>query len=353
MKKITQYIGITLISLVSTNLLAEGQKPQGLPAEVIKVEPSTLIQELQAVGTLEAWESVVIRPEQAGIVSKIGFNEGQSVEEGSTLFALDADTYEAQVGQARARVKLSQLEYKRAEQLHKKRVGSANDRDSTLAQLRVDEAQLQVTKTALNKMTIKAPYSGVVGLKSVSRGDYVTVGQDLVTLVDLSSMKVEFKLPETVLSQVKVGQPVNLSVSAYPNQTFQGEIYTISPIVDSRSHSFSVKAKIANEDMRLRPGLFTQIHVQLGSNDNALLIPEEAIIPNNNAFLVMKMDENNTIAMSPVTLGARNEAQVEVLSGIKAGDVVVTAGHIKLRPGMPITPIFPQPAQQPTESQEG
>lgn len=353
MKKITQYIGITLLSLASTSVLAEGQKPQGLPAEVIQVKATALVQELQAVGTLEAWQSVVIRPEQAGIVSKIGFTEGKQVEEDSTLFALDADTYEAQVGQARARVKLSQLDYKRAEQLLKKRVGSANERDSALAQLRVDEAQLQVARTTLNKMTIKAPFSGVVGLKSVSRGDFVNVGQDLVTLVDLSSMKVEFKLPETALSQISLGQKVDLSIAAYPSQTFHGEIYTISPIVDPRSHSFSVKAKVANEDLRLRPGLFTQIKVQLGTNENALLIPEEAVIPNDNMFLVMKMDENNTVAITPVTLGARKKAQVEVVSGISAGDVVVTAGHIKLRPGMPITPIFPQPAQPAADSQEG
>ncbi len=348
----TLSLGLILLSASLTSQAAEEKKPQGLPAEVVKIQTSTLINELNAVGTLEASEQVVIRPEQSGLVTQILFTEGQKVEKGATLFELNADSYKAEVAQAQARVRLSQNEYQRADQLLKKRVGSANDRDNALAQLRVDEAQLEVAKVLLNKMTIKAPFSGVLGLRNVSAGDYVTSGEALVSLADIDEMKVEFNLPETFLSQISNGQQVQLSVAAYPDTNFTGEVFAISPLVDPRSHSVRVKARVQNPDGLLRPGLFANIRVQVGKNDQALLIPEEAIIPNNNTFLVMKVDENNTVGMVPVTLGDRKNSQVQILSGLSADDVIVTAGHIKLRPGMPITPIFPQP-QTADAKQEG
>jgi membrane fusion protein (multidrug efflux system) len=348
-----QWLVPTLILLMSsTPLLATAdEKPRGLPAEVVKVETSTLTHTLKAVGTLEARESVIIRPEQNGLINKILFQESQPVEKGEVLFELNADSYHAEVAQAQARVSLSLNEYKRAEKLLTRRVGSENNRDSTLAQLRVDEAQLEVARTLLRKMTIKAPFDGVIGFRNVGPGDYVSAGQDLVQLSDIDQMKVEFSLPETALDQIKNGQSVSLLVAAYPDTAFSGEIYAISPTIDPRSHSIKVKARIDNETGQLRPGLFATIHVSLGADDNALLVPEEAIIPNNDTFLVMRMDENNTVATVPVTLGVRQSGQVQILTGLQAGDVIVTAGHMKLRPGMPITPLFPKP--QNTAQQEG
>jgi membrane fusion protein (multidrug efflux system) len=344
---------ITTLLLISTTpmLVTAAEKPRGLPAEVVKIQPEILRHELKAVGTLEAWESVIIRPEQSGLITKIKFEESHAVKQGDTLFELNADSYRAEVAQAKARVSLSLNEFKRAEKLLKKRVGSANDRDTTLAQLRVDEAQLEVARTLLKKMTIKTPFDGVIGLRNVSPGDYVTSGQDLVQLTDVSKMKVEFSLPETVLSQIKTGQIVSLNVAAYPRAEFNGEIYAISPVADARSHNIRVKAIVSNESGQLRPGLFSKISVLLSADDNALLVPEEAIIPNNGAFLVMRMDENNSVAMVPVTLGLRQGDQVQILKGVNAEDVIVTAGHLKLRPGMPITPIFPQSKNTP--KQEG
>ncbi|WP_293267186.1 efflux RND transporter periplasmic adaptor subunit [Neptunomonas sp.] len=347
-----QWLITTFILISTVPMLANSaDKPGGLPAEVVKIVPETIRHELKAVGTLEAWESVVIRPEQSGLITKIMFKESHQIKLGETLFQLNADSYRAEVAQAKARVSLSLNEYKRAEKLLKKRVGSVTDKDTTFAQLRVDEAQLEVARTLLKKMTIKAPFDGVIGLRNVSSGDYVTTGQDLVELADLSKMKVEFSLPETTLSQIKTGQSVSLNVAAYPQATFNGEVYAISPVADARSHSIRIKAIVDNQSGQLRPGLFSKINVLIGANDNALLVPEEAIIPNNGAFLVMRMDKNNSVAMVPVTLGLRQGDQVQILNGLNAQDVIVTAGHLKLRPGMPITPIFPQPLNTP--KQEG
>lgn len=341
---------LLLISSISLNSVS-AEKPRGLPAEVVKIQAETLRHELSAVGTLEAHENIIVRPEQNGLITRILFNESHTVKKGDILFELNADSYRAEVAQAKARVSLSMNEFKRAEKLLKKHVGSENNRDTTLAQLRVDEAQLEVAKTLLNKMTIKAPFDGIIGLRNVSPGDYVTAGQDLVALTDVSQMKVEFSLPETVLSQIKTGQTVSLNVAAYPATAFSGEIYAISPVVDSRSHNIKIKARVNNESGQLRPGLFSKISILLGSEADALFVPEESIIPKNGAFLVMRMDENNSVAMVPVTLGVRQKDQVQILSGLKVDDIIVTAGHLKLRPGMPITPIFP--TSQTTAQQEG
>lgn len=347
-----QWLASTLLLISSISLCSfADEKPRGLPAEVVKIQSETLRHELSAVGTLEARESIIVRPEQNGLITRILFNESHTVKKGDILFELNADSYRAEVAQAKARVSLSMNEFNRAEKLLKKRVGSETDRDTTQAQLRVDEAQLEVAKTLLNKMTIKAPFDGIIGLRNVSPGDYVTAGQDLVQLTDISQMKVEFSLPETVLSQIKTGQSISLNVAAYPQADFSGEVYAISPIADARSHSIKVKAKVSNESGQLRPGLFSKIKVLLSFEKDALLVPEEAIIPNNGAFLVMRMDENNNIAMVPVTLGLRQNAQVQILTGLHADDVIVTAGHLKLRPGMPITPIFPK--TQTTAQKEG
>lgn len=353
MKLKRTYLSLALLlSLNAFPLLTHAEdKPKGLPAEVIKVAASTLTHQLEAVGTLEAWESAVIRPELNGIITRISFEESQAVKAGDVLFELNANSYRADVAQAQARVQLSQSEYKRAEQLLQKRVGSVTDRDTALAQLRVDEAQLQVARTQLDKMTLKAPFSGMIGLRTVSPGEYVTAGQSLVELADVTRMKVEFQLPETALSKIKTGQPVTLDIAAYPGQPVTGEIYAISPIIDSRSHSIRVKASIDNAKGSLRPGLFSKITVNIGQDDQAILVPEEAIIPNNTTFLVMKVDENNTVSLSPVTLGERRGDSVQILSGLTADEVIVTAGHIKLRPGMPVTPLFPQ--AQPAPAQEG
>lgn len=343
------------ILLCQSSLLVaaeDAQKPRGLPAEVIKVQAGPLTHELSAVGTLEAWESATIRPEQSGLIKAIVFEESQAVKKGDVLFELNADSYRAEVAQANARVRLSQNEYNRAEKLLARKVGSENDRDSTLAQLRVDEAQLEVAKTLLNKMTIKAPFDGVVGLRNVSPGDYVTAGQDLVQLSDITKIKVEFSLPETALSQIKKGQVVKLNIAAFPQEAFLGEIYAIAPSADPKSHSIKVKAKLENTNGQLRAGLFSTITIQLNTEDNALMIPEQAIIPNNKTFLVMRMDQQSTVSMVPVTLGIRRSGEVQIVSGISQDDVIVTAGHMKLRPGMPITPIFPK-ADTTASKQEG
>ena len=329
---------ISVSLLFSVNTFA--QQENGLPVEVFKVEQSTLKHMLSAVGTLRANESVVLRPEINGRISSIHFREGESVEKNQPLIELDGTSYEAELAQAQAQASLSRIEYQRAADLLARRVGSQTDRDSRQAQLKVAEAQVQLARAQLAKTKLLAPFSGEVGLRYVSPGDFISAGQELVELVDTHEMKLDFTVPERNISHVHVGQAIEVTVDALPNQTFYGEIYAISPSSRSGSHNLSIRARIPNETGKLRPGLFARIKILTGQDADALMIPEAAIIPQNNQFFIMRLNDENKVALVPVTLGSRRTGEVQILSGLESGDIIVTAGHIKLQPGMPVTPLF-------------
>ena len=335
-------VGVGLSLLLSLSTQSVAQQGQGLPAEVFKVETSQLNHIITTVGTLRANEAVILRPEINGRVSSILFREGESIEKNQLLIELDNTTFEAELAQAQAQANLSRTEYQRAADLLERRVGSQTDRDTRLAQLRVSEAQVQLAKAQLAKTTLLAPFSGEVGLRYVSPGDFVSAGQDLVEIVDTHEMKIDFTLPERNITQIQVGQTIEVTIDALPGETFTGEIYAISPSSRAGSHNLSLRARIPNPEGKLRPGLFARITIITGQDNQAMMVPEAAIIPQNNEFFIMKVNEENQVGLVPVTLGSRRVGVVQILSGLEVGDIIVTAGHIKLRPGMPITPLFPQ-----------
>lgn len=318
----------------------EAPPPRGLPAEVIHLKPQTLTPSIRAVGNLQANEHVIIRPEQSGQIRQVLFDEGQAVKAGDMLFALDTALYDAALSQSEARVNLSKQEYRRAESLLQRKVGSQNDRDAALAQLRVDEAEATLARTRIEKMHIRAPFAGITGLRQVSPGDYVSTGQDLVELIDNSSLKVDFRIPEIYLPALTPGQQVAVEVDAFPGQRFPGEIYAMAPSADARAHNLELRARIPNTDGALRPGLFARVELQGETQTQALLVPEQAIILQDGAFSLMRVSSENTVEIVPVELGQRRPGQVQILSGAAAGDIIVTAGHLKLFPGMPVTPVF-------------
>ncbi|MBV0932054.1 efflux RND transporter periplasmic adaptor subunit [Marinobacterium weihaiense] len=319
---------------------SEPSQPAGLPAEVITVTSASLTEQLNAVGVLQANEAVMVSPEQNGRVSDILFSEGQKIEAGTPLFQLDSALYDAALAQARARARLSELEYQRASSLLEKRVGSRTEHDTRLAQLRVDQAEVALAQTQLDKMTVRAPFSGTLGLRQVSPGDFVTSGQPLVELTDLSTLKVEFSIPERHLQQLQTGQPLSLIIDALGADAFAGEIYAIAPSANPTSHNIRVRARVPNPDGVLRPGLFARIQVETARHEQALVVPEQALILQGNQTLVMQLNADNQAELTPVTTGLRRFGEVQILSGLAPGAVVVTAGHLKLRPGMPVTPVF-------------
>ncbi|KPJ94165.1 MAG: hypothetical protein AMJ53_05850 [Gammaproteobacteria bacterium SG8_11] len=316
--------------------------PPPMPVEVAKVIQGTVNVDISAVGTLQANESVVIRPQISGRIETIHFDEGQNVQKGAVLFSLDASEYRAQVAESEATVKLAQVKFNRSKDLLKKNLSSQQQFDEDSAKLDEANAQLALYKDRLAKTVIRAPFSGVSGLRKVSPGDVVQPGQELVHLEDIHLLKLDFRAPEIYLPDLRTGLEVNVVTDAFPNETFAGKVYAIAPRVDEASRSVLLRARITNDRGMLRPGMFAKVQLRLASRENALLIPEEALWPVGKDMFVYIVVDGKAV-MSKVKVGKRLKGQVEILEGLSKGDTVVTAGQMKLRSEAPVMPVN-QPA---------
>ena len=304
----------------------------GMPpmtVEVAKVEAQPLASGFETVGSLRADESVVVRPEVAGRIVKIHFAEGSHVAAGQALFSLDDSQAAASVNEAAANLKNSQRVVDRAKDLVAQKLISQSDADKALAQLDVDRARLASARAALAKMTLSAPFAGQIGLRSVSVGEFVNVGQDLVTLVQLDPIEADFSVPETLLSRESRGQKLSLQVDAFPGQSFEGQVLAIDPVVDPNSRSLRLRAQIANHDSRLMPGQFARLQLaSSGDGADALLIPEQALMQDGDSRYVYTV-VNGKAKKIVVKTGRRVPGQIEVIEGLKTGDVVIIAGQAK------------------------
>ena len=308
---------------------------QAVAVEAAKVQTGRIDRIAEAVGNLTSNESVMLRPEIAGRVTGILFEEGQAAKKGAPLIQLDDVILKAELQQMETSLHLSKTNYDRAERLFTQDAESGSSRDEALAKRNTDQAGVDLAKARLERMTISAPFDGVVGLRNVSIGDYVDIGQDLVNIESIDPLKVDFKLPEMYLSSLKPGQPIEVMVDAFPRKSFKGEVYAINPLVEANGRTIVLRAKLPNPDVVLRPGLFARVHLTLGATENALLVPEEAIVPEGTKQYVYKV-EGDTPVMTEVQTGLRRKGQVEIVKGLSIDDTVITAGQMKLRPNSKI-----------------
>jgi len=310
------------------------------PVEVVRVVPTVVKEDLQAVGSLRSNESVVLRPEVSGRIAQIGFKDGQIVRKGQLLVALDASLNEAEVAQAKAEYDLALSNLKRSEDLASRRFISSSAQETAASNAQVAEARLKLAQARLSKMRIIAPFDGAVGIRSVSLGDYVKDGTDLVNVEDVRILKVDFRLPERNFSQVRVGQPIEVVADALPGERWQGQIEAINPRIDAGGRALEIRGRLENTSGRLRPGMFVRVRVIVGERANALMVPEEAIVPQGDAFHVYKVVDD-VARRVPVKIGVRRDAQVEILEGLAPGDQVVTAGMRLTRDGQPVRVLAP------------
>lgn len=307
----------------------------GVPVEVQTAGTETVIEQLRAVGTLTANESVVLRAEIAGRVAGIGFEEGTPVAVGTTLITLADAEYRAQVSESAAAVELDTLNFRRAQELAGKRMLSAQDFDTARSRLAQSRATLERYQALLDKTRLRAPFSGVVGLRQVSLGAYVQPGQDLVNLEDLDPVKAEFQVPEHAGTALHVGQAVSVQVDALPEQVHAGVVYAIDPRLDAQSRTYAVRARVANPDRLLRPGMFARIGITLATRAQAVVVDEAAIVPRGTRLYVFKVLDG-AARLAPVQTGVRTPGRVEIRSGVQPGELIVTAGQMKLRDGVPV-----------------
>ena len=317
---------------------ASGATGSGAPVavEVVKVATQAMPQAITAVGSLRSDESITVRPEVAGRISAIKFQEGQRVAKGATLILLDPAINAAEVQQGRANLKLAQSKYDRAVDLAKSNFISGQAKDEAENNLRVAEAGVQLAEARLAKTEIKAPFSGIIGLRVVSVGDYVKEGADVVNLESIDPLKVDFRVPEIYLKQVQVGQSLQVQLDALPGKTFEGKVFAVNPLVDAAGRSIVIRAVVRNPDTSLRPGMFARVRLITRDEREALVVPEQAIVPQGDEQFVFRVVDGKANRVK-IDVGQRRDGVVQVLRGLALNDTIVTAGQLKIRDGVPVT----------------
>ncbi len=317
---------------------SKGGAPPGgmtLPVEAAAVETGAVSRDVSAVGTLRANESVMIRSEIAGRIAAIHFQEGAAVAKNAPLISLDDAEPRAQLAESAATVKLAELNFARAQEIFEKKLLSRQNYDEALARLSEARARHNLQQARLAKTRIHAPFSGVLGLRQVSAGDYIKEGADIVNLEDIQSLKLDFRVPETYLADIKQDQQVNIRVDAYPSEPFSGKVYAIDPRLDEQTRTLLLRAHIPNPEQRLRPGMFARVALVLESRAQALLVPEQALAPIGDEQFVFRIVDGKAL-QTKVETGQREGGKVEISAGLSAGDIVVTAGQTRLRDGMAV-----------------
>ncbi|MEQ8268934.1 MAG: efflux RND transporter periplasmic adaptor subunit [Parvibaculum sp.] len=330
-----------------------GQHQNGFPVpvvEAIEAETEPVEIKVSALGTLQADQAITIRPEITGIVTSIDFKDGQRVNEGDLIITLNDEDLKARLMQAEARLTLTRANYQRAEQLVKQGSGTARARDEALNDFKSAEAEVAAAKTALDKATITAPFPGIVGLRQVSLGQYLTAGQDIATLADVDNLRIDFRVSEVFLTAIQKGQQVSVVFDALPDATYKGVISAIDPVVSIDGRAISVRALLSNEDGKLRPGLFGRVQI-VTETRNSILLPEASIVTSPTGGRAVFTIVDGHAKLTPVQIGERLPGEVEVLSGVENGDVIIITGQLKVQDGGAVEVARDEPREAtPTEA---
>jgi len=289
---------------------------------------------LEISGAIEANESVVLRSEVSGLVTGIFFKEGSTVSKGTTLVKVNDRDIQAQLADALTKQKLSSTNESRAKQLLAKGAVSQEEYDIALADLKSLQAQSQLIRAQLAKTTILAPFSGRIGLRNISEGTYLTPNTVIANLVSTNPVKITFSIPEKYAGQVKIGSEISFTTdgSAKINT---GKVYAIEPGINTATRTLQIRALAPNENQLLLPGAFATIKLALNSVDDAILVPNEAIVPVLKGKMVF-IQKNGKAEEVMVQAGTRTDENIVITSGLKVGDTVLTSGSMSLKKGSPV-----------------
>ena len=334
--------GLCALALVAAACQGDaGSAPrsQGPPPPVVEVTSvgrGTVDEGLALVGQLEAEESVMLRPETDGVVGTVEFREGQEVARGAVLFRLRDAEQRARLREAEAQVLLTEHAWQRAQTLAGERVLSVAELDQARASRDAAQARLDLARVELERMTIRAPFAGMLGRRLVSPGDRVTESTDLVQIDAVATLKVSIPVPEPIVEHVGLGMPFTISVAPFPTEPFPGTVYFVAPALDPANRQLLVRGRVPNPDRRLRPGLFANVRLETARKEAVLVVPESAVVYDAQGTVVWRIADDGTAERVPVGLGLRREGMVEVTSGLSEGDRVVSAGTNKVMAGRPV-----------------
>lgn len=325
---------------------APGARPAGGPGggglpgvEVAQVRTVSLQDDAQAVGTLRSRQSVTLRPEVSGRIARIAFSDGAKVQRGQLLVQLDDVLQRAELSQAQAQLSIARANLRRNQELVAENFVARRVLDESEANLQVAEAQVALAQARLQRMRITAPFDGTVGLRSINLGEYVKDGADLVNLEDTSALTVDFRLPERYQTRIAAGQTVQVQLDALPGRQFTARVQAVDPLLDANGRSIAVRAVLPPaSDRQLRPGMFARVLTIFSVDAAALVVPEEALVPQGGKQFVFKLEQEGegdalrrVSRRTEVQIGVRQGSQVQVTGGLKEGDTVVVAGQQRLQ----------------------
>lgn len=338
-----------LMTGCSNEVKAESPKETPMMATNVvgyKTEIREFSDSIFVVGTLDSNESVDIISEISGVIVSVGFKEGQRVEEGDVLFQIDANKLKAMNNQAVANLKLAETTAKRYENLVQSKAVSQQEYDETIASLESNRASVELTKEQLDDATITAPFSGIMGERFVSKGQFISQGTQLSYLFNQNPIKAEFHVPERYLSEIEVGQTVTMKVAAYEDEEYTGEVYFIDPKINEITRTALVKAYVANPMNKLREGMFANIKLMTSVSKNALTVPETALIIKGDKVFVYVVNDDQTVELKPVETGKRFDGMVVIKTGLNNEDIVVVEGYQKIGPGSKVSVRFADPDEK-------
>lgn len=329
---------------------AQGKAPTGTAAprtptvavDVVRAERGTVEERVQSVGTARANEAVVVTAKVTGIVSSIAFQEGQRVQAGDLLIEFESRQARAELEEARANLEEYRRHLQRAELLRRSGAVTEARFDAAATLVQAGTARVKSMEARLADLRIVAPFAGKVGLRQVSLGNLVQPGTAVTTLDDVGRIKLEFALPEVNLGVLRVGLPVSARSAAYPGRTYEGQVRAIDTRIDPVTRSVRVNAEFANADGSLLPGMFLMVELIAARREDAVLVPEEAVVPEGmRQYLFVVRD--GIARRTEITLGERLPGRVEIARGIAIGDQIILRGTQKVRDGTRVT-ISSQPA---------
>ncbi|WP_372877175.1 efflux RND transporter periplasmic adaptor subunit [Spongiibacter marinus] len=325
------------------------------------VTPQQWAARLNAVGSLVAVKGADLTAEVDGTITKISFESGQSVEAGTELLSLESVAERGELARLEAQAKLAEIEQRRREKLYKRGTISKSEYDTALAETNVAKAAVEAQRGRLNLKTLRAPFGGELGIRRVALGQYLRAGDKIVTLQSLDPIELDFSLPEKQLGKVNPGRTIEIVVDALGGRQFSGEIIAVEPKIDAQTRNFDVRARFANPEKVLKPGLFAKVTVNLGEPTQVLVLPKTAIQYSSygdSVFVIRQQEGGDAEALDViqrfVTLGEARGDFIEVISGVKEGDEVASTGLLKLRSGQPVTidnTLRPEPSLTPAPPQ--
>lgn len=305
-----------------------------LEVQAVEVDYETIEDEIYSSGTIQANQVVELSTEASGIITDIYLEEGREVEEGDLLLKINDSELQAQKQRAEFRLNLAEQREDRQRRLLERGGISQEDYDATLNEVNVLRSEIQLINAQIDKTEIRAPFSGIVGLKYVSVGSYIGPTTRIASLQEVDPIKIDFSVPERYISRVTVGDKINFTVQGV-DSTFTGEVYAIEPRINTDTRTLQIRAISENAGQLLYPGAFANITLILDEINDALMVPTISIIPALNSQKVFVV-RDGVVAEQTIRTGIRNSEKVQVIEGIQPGDVVLTTGLLQVRPGMEV-----------------